>query len=154
MPRAVLCLFCLGLLLGVGGCGSSNVTTRPTDRAERMYRDPAGWMIDVPAGWHVIRFSESNGDVESDGAQISNVPLPIPTVVAGYPIQVNGRALPARGIDLIISTDTQPGLTHRALALPPLPAPSGPNWSVGSAPAGEPYIETLWFRANGSAFIA
>jgi hypothetical protein len=102
----------------------------------------------------VIRFSDSNGGVDSAGAQISNVRLPVPAVVPGYPIQVNGRLLPSRGIGLIIATDSQRGLSDGILAVPPLPTPLGPKWVVGSALAGEPYIETLWFRGQGETFIA
>jgi hypothetical protein len=152
--RAFLCLICLVSLLGVSACAASGVTTRTADNRVRIYRDPAGWAIDVPARWHVIRFSDSNGGFDSAGAQISNVRLPVPAVVPGNPIQVNGRVLAARGLGLIIATDRQPGLSHRILAVPPLSAPLGPKWSVGSALAGAPYIETLWFRGHGETFIA
>jgi hypothetical protein len=108
----------------------------------------------VPPGWHVVRFSESKGGVASAGAEFSNVRLAIPTVVPGNPIQVNGQALPASGVSLVISTDADPRLTHGTLAVPPLPAPSGAPWAIGSALAGEPYLETQWFRAKGATLIA
>jgi hypothetical protein len=120
-----------------------------------MYRDGAGWAIEVPAGWHVVRFGDSKGGVTSAGAQISNVRLPPPAVVPGYPIQVNGYVLPAHGVGLIIATDRDPGVAHGILAVPPLPAPAGSSkeWTIGSSLAGQPYLETLWFRADGEIFI-
>ena len=152
--RAFLCLICLVPLLSATACGAGGVTTRPADNRVWTYRDPAGWAADVPPRWHVIPFSDPNGGVDSAGAQISNVRLPVPGVVPGYPIQVNGRVLPSRGIGLIIATDSQPGLSHGILAVPPLPAPAGPKWSVGSALSGAPYVEALWFRGHGESFIA
>lgn len=86
--------------------------------------------------------------------QISNVKLPAPSLVSGYPVQVNGRALTARGIGLIVATDPDPGLQRRPVQQPPLPAPNGRYWSIGSAPGGRPYIETLWFRTHGMSLIA
>ena len=42
--------------------------------------------------------------------------------------------------------------------MPPLPAPHAPDgwkyWNAGSASAGAPYIEILWFRAHSATFIA
>ena len=60
--------------------------------------------------------------------------------------------LPLRGVGLIIAIDNDRRLSHGTLAVPPLSYPNG--WMVGSAPAGAPYIQTLWFRASGTAFIA
>lgn len=77
-------------------------------------------------------------------------------MVSGYPIQVNDRVLPGRGVGLIVATDNDPKLSSGALATPPLPSPDGPRhqWSIGSALAGKAFLETLWFRADGRTFIA
>ncbi len=48
------------------------------------------WTVDVPAGWHAVRFSVSTGGAASAGVQLSNVRLPAPSVIPGYPVQVNG----------------------------------------------------------------
>jgi hypothetical protein len=117
----------------------------------RVYQDPAGWTAKVPDGWHVLRFSGSDGGVSGAGAQISNVRLPAPRVISGYPVQTNGRALPARGVGLVIATDNEtglPGKSHGYIKVPPLPAPSQCGWNQGSALGGQPYLETLWFRGN------
>jgi hypothetical protein len=44
------------------------------------------------------------------------------------------------------------------MAVPPLPSPQAPDgwkfWNAGSAAAGAPYIEILWFRVRSATFIA
>jgi hypothetical protein len=42
------------------------------------------------------------------------------------------------------------------LPSPPLRSPdaSGDQWSIGSAPTGSPYLETLEFRVAGKTFVA
>jgi hypothetical protein len=117
-----------------------------------MYRDSAGWTVDVPTGWHVVRFSDSKDGVASAGVQPSNVGLPRPSVVGGYPIQVNGRVLPARGVGFIIATDAGSRLSRDPLAVPPLRHPDG--WLAGSGPSGARHLESVWFRGNGKFFIA
>jgi hypothetical protein len=112
-----------------------------------------------------VRFSDSKDGVTSAGVQLSNVRLQPPRLVPGFPIQVNGGVLPARGVGLIIATDTDPKLSHGRVAVPPLPAFGAPNgwkyWNAGSASAaydgkgnGTPSIEMLWFRVDGATFIA
>ncbi len=101
-----------------------------------------------------MQFSDSKDGITSAGVQLSNVQLPPPSLKPRYPIQVNGRVLPAHGVGLIIATDTDPKLSHGRVAVPPLPAPNGRDWAMGSAPAGSPYVEALWFRINGTTFIA
>ena len=123
----------------------------------RVYRDPAGWTIEVPQGWHLVRFSGSKGGVSSAGAQVSDVRLPAPKVIPGYPIQAPLGAQPARGLGLVIATDSETGLLGESrgyIKVPPLPSPDQCGWSVGSASAGQPYIETLWFTGNHKTFIA
>ena len=91
------------------------------------YRDAAGWTIEVPPGWHAVRFSDSKDGITSAGVQLSNIQLPPPVLRPGYPIQVNDHVLPARGVGLIIATDPDPKLSDDPVAVPPLPAPSAPN---------------------------
>jgi len=121
----------------------------------QTYRDSAGWTIEVPPGWHAVRFSDSKNGITSTGVQLSNIHLPPPTLIPGYPIQVNSQVLPGHGVGLIIATDTDPSLSsHGRLAVPPLPAPNVQYWTMGSAPAGAAYMQTLWFRVRGMTFIA
>jgi hypothetical protein len=139
---------------GVGG-GNSPVTT---SHPGQTYRDSAGWTIEIPPGWHVVRFSDSKDGITSAGVQLSNVQLPPPALVPGFPIQVNGGVLPVRSVGLVIATDTDPKLSRGPVAVPPLPGRGAPNawryWGGGSASAGSPYIEILWFRVNSTTFIA
>src|SRR5258708_4648458 len=67
---------------------------------------------------------------------------------------VNSQVLPGRGVGLIIATDTDPSLSRDYVAVPPLPAPTGRYWTMGSAPAGAAYMQMLWFRVNDTTFIA
>jgi hypothetical protein len=128
------------------------------ESGSRVYRDAAGWMIDVPPGWQLVPFSSSKGGVVSAGAQISNVPLPAPSVLPGYPIQAPLRAQLAGGVGLVIATDSEPGLPGESrggyITVRRLPAQDQCGWATGSALAGQPYVETLWFRGNGKTFIA
>jgi hypothetical protein len=159
MRRGSIWLAGLIPMLTLAACGSGSGTTSAVSHHGQTYRDSAGWVIMVPPGWHAVRFNDSKDGITSAGAQVSNVQLPRPSLVPGFPIQVNGDVLPVRGVGLIIATDTEPKLPHYGrLAVPPLPAPDDPNgwkyWNAGSASAGVPYIETLWFRINGTTFIA
>jgi hypothetical protein len=126
-------------------------------RPAGVYRDPAGWTIEVPRGWRLVRFSGAHGNVSGAGAQISNVRLPAPKVLPGYPIQSPLSAHPAGGVGLVIATDSEtglPGRSHGSIKVPPLPSPDQCGWSAGSAYGGQPYLETLWFKGNGKTFIA
>ena len=77
--------------------------------------------------------------------------------------------LPARGTGLIIASDTDPEVPHYGrLTVPPRSAFDAPNgwkyWNAGSCSAafagtaspgaGCPDIEILWFRVNGTTFVA
>jgi hypothetical protein len=122
-----------------------------TSHGERTYHDPAGWTIEVPPGWHVVPFTLSNGGVAAAGAQVSNVELSPPTIVPGAPIQPNDLAMPADGIALIVTTDTDPHASQQATASPPL---SLDEFTSGSAPAGGPTLQALWFVGDGHTFLA
>ena len=105
-----------------------------------------------------MRFSDSKDGITSAGVQLSTVQLPPPALVPGFPIQANGGVLPTRGVGVVIATDPDPNVPHGPVAVPPLPAFDAPNgwkyWSAGSASAGAPYIEILWFRVHSATFIA
>ena len=138
---------------GAGG-GSSIVTASHPGQA---YRDSAGWTIEVPSGWHAVRFSDSKDGITAAGVQLSNIKLPPPTLIPGYPIQVNGQVLPEHGVGLIIATDTDPSLSHGKIAVPSLPLPwpaESHGWAIASAPPRSPIFETLWFRSDGMTYIA
>jgi len=158
MRRVLHWLTGLILMLAAAACGAGSGTTLTTSHQRQTYRDSAGWTIKVPPGWHTVQFSDSKDGITSAGVQLSNVKLPPPTLVPGFPIQVNGQVLPAHGVGLIIATDTDPKLSHGPMAVPPLPGPHAPNgwkyWNAGSAPADSPYIEILWFHAHSATFIA
>ena len=105
-----------------------------------------------------MRFSDSKDGITSAGVQLSTVQLPPPALVPGFPIQANGGVLPTRGVGVVSATDPDPNVPHGPVAVPPLPAFDAPNgwkyWSAGSASAGAPYIEILWFRVHRATFIA
>jgi hypothetical protein len=154
MRRVLRWLTGLILLLAAAACGAGGSTTLTASQHGQRYRDSAGWTIEVPPGWHMVQFSDSKEGITSAGVQLSNVPLPPPSLIPGSPIQVNDQVLPAYGVALIIATDADARLPHTPVAAPPLPAPDGRYQTIGSAPGGSPYLETLWFHANGTTFIA
>jgi hypothetical protein len=122
-----------------------------TSHGRRTYHDPAGWTIEVPAGWRVVPFTRSNAGVKAVGAQVSNVELSPPSIVPGAPIQANGSAMPADGIAVVIASDSDPHASQPATVSPPL---SLEEFTGGSAPAGTPTIQLLWFVGNGRTFVA
>jgi hypothetical protein len=127
-------------VITAAGCGAGGGITLTASHRGHAYRDAAGWTIDIPPGWHVVRFSDSTDGITSAGVQLSNVRLPPPALVPGFPIQVNGGVLPAHGVGLVIATDTDPRLSRGPVAVPPLPARSAPK--------------TLWFRIHSTTLIA
>ncbi len=153
MRRVLPRLICSLSVITAGACGGASNIGRVVDHAPRVYRDPAGWSVTAPSGWHLVRFHDSVPGIASAGVQISNVRLPPPPINPQYPMQVYDRMLTPRGVGLIIATDTDPTLTHAPVELPPL-APPGPRWDVGSALAGSPTMELLWFRVNHRLFLA
>ena len=149
--------------VAVAACSASGGAGRESGLQGQTYRDSGGWAITVPRGWHAVPFRESMHGIVSSGVQLSNVRLPSPTIVPGFPIQVNDRVLPDQGIGLIIAMDKDLRLSPTPMASLPLPSPNGgprQQWAVGSAPAPRgareslPYIEVLWFRIGGTDFIA
>ncbi len=119
------------------------------------YRDPGGWAIQVPRGWHVIRFKETKTRVPIAGAQISNGPLRAPFVLPGYPLQVRAEDLPPVGrAGVVIGNSLWPKHPARVLAKPPLPRFDQRNaYWVAYFTMGDG-LESLWFRAHRTTFIA
>ncbi len=152
MRRIPICL--TGICLSLAACASSGTGSLGARDHTQVYRDSSGWSIKVPPGWYARQFSDTANGITSSGVQLSNVKLPAPTLIPGYPVQVNARDLPGDGIGLIIATDPDPKLQRGPIQKPPLPAPNGRYWAIGSSPGGAPYIETLWFRAHGMTLLA
>ena len=152
MRRTLLRLTGPLVVLAATACSSGSSTPFAVSHEGQTYRDSGGWTITVPAGWHAARFSETADGFTSAGLQLSNLRLPRPSLIAGYPQQVNGLAFPRRAVSLIIATDTDPRLSHGHVAVPPLRYPD--DWAVGSGMPGHPYLETLWFRAGRTTFLA
>jgi len=144
----------VGVCMILAACTSSGTGPLPVSDHAQVYRDSSGWSVKVPAGWHARQFSDTKNGITSAGVQLSNVKLALPSLLLGYPVQVDGRVLPGRGIGLIIATDPDPHLQRGPIQQPPLPGPDGRYWSVGSSLAGMPYMETLWFRTHGRTLIA
>lgn len=141
-------------VLAAAACTNSGPGTLPVSHHAQTYHDSAGWSVTVPPGWHAEHFSDSKNGIISAGVQLSNVRLPLPSLVPAYPIQVKDGVLPAHGIGLIIATDSDPRLSQGPVVTPPLPAPNGRYWEIGSSPGGTPYLEDWWFHAHGMTFIA
>lgn len=153
-------------VIAVAGCGSPgyNATASQTAASsqtvapsQHTFRDTTGWAVKVPPGWYEVPFSDSSGDVTAAGVQLSNVKLSPPVLRPGLPIQTSA-VLPASGVGVVIATDTDAKVPHGPMAAPPLPAFHGPNgwkyWNAGSAVAGNPVIEILWFHDHGKTFVA
>ena len=105
MRRAAVCL--VGSCLALTACSSSGTGSLPVIDHTQVYRDSSGWSIKVPPGWHARQFNDTKDGITSRGVQLSNVRLPLPSLVPGYPVQVNGQVLPGDGIGLIIATGRQ-----------------------------------------------
>lgn len=155
------------LLLGAACAGGNparpHVSVLP-HHAGIIYHDAPGWVIRVPAGWHVLPFRSSTDGASAAGVQLSNVKLPAPSVVPSFPIQANDKVLPSSGISLIIATDTDPKLCRpstgtvscqRSYATLPLPRPYTIRWNAASQPnpAG-PLFSDLWFQMGHHTYIA
>lgn len=155
-------VFWLIPVIALAACGTTSTTGNTAGLYGRTYQDSGGWAVTVPRGWHAVPFRDSKGGVVSSGVQLSNVRLPPPGILPGFPVQANDRVMPYDGIALIIASDKDPKLPHSPGATLPLPSPNGPRekWAVGSAGAARgarvslPYIEFLWFRVRGAYFIA
>ena len=154
MRRSFRWLIWLAPLLAAAACSAGGGSTFVARQQGQTYRDSAGLTLMVPPGWYVVQFSDSKDGIASAGVQLSNVRLPRPSLLPGFPIQVNDQVLPPHGVGLIIATDTDPKLSRGTPASLPLPRPNGSEWTMGSALGGTPYLETLWFLVKGSTFVA
>lgn len=150
--RAIALIFVIAGL--AAGCAA------PGDGAHAS-GSPARWAIYVPPGWHVVRFSDATSGVRSAGIQLSNVLLPAPVLAPRTPAEVNGDALPPRGVGVVISTATGRSPANVTVAAPPLPLPwplpqqhGSRGWLLGSSPARSPIGEWLWFRVGGTLYVA
>ena len=67
-------------------------------------------------------------------------------------------AASARGVALIVATDKdRQAVPYGHVTTLPLPSPSASgasSWNFASAIGGQPYLETLTFRADGRTFVA
>ena len=123
----------------------------------QTYRHSSGWTITVPPGWHVAPFRDTHEGTVTAGVLVSNVPLPPPAVIAGYPVQVLDQDLPAHGIGLTIAAEPDPGPRLGPVAEPPLPTRD--KWTKSSmlplrGGGGSPHIEGLDFRIGTTVFAA
>jgi len=149
MCRPAIGLICVIAAL-MAGCTSASHGTQAA-------RNPARWAINVPPGWHIVRFSDSKNGVRAAGIQISNVRLPAPALLPGTPVEINGKVLPPRGVGLVIATAAGLGPVHGQVAGLPLPLPwpyPSHEWLLGSPPLGTPVYEWLWFRTGGTMYVA
>jgi hypothetical protein len=156
IDRLVLAVAGCACAVVIGACGSSESRPRIVDASSRTYHDAAGWSVRVPTGWRVARFVEHRRGASVSGAVFSNVKLPAPDFVPGYPIQINDYALPAQGIGLVIANDLLRSGEMQRLPSPPLPSPdsSGDRWIFSSGPAPSAYLETLNFHRATKSFVA
>jgi hypothetical protein len=129
------------------------------------YQSPARWPLHVPAGWHVLRFTYTQGGVRSTGIQLSSVSLPRPVILPrkGSTFEISGAVLPARDVGLVITRDFNHAMAQEKAEVPPLPLPwldSAPHqdaWLLGSSPSRDtppPVFEWLKFRVNGATYVA
>jgi hypothetical protein len=150
MRRPIAAVVVSGLL---ASCTSLSDETPERVNQERVYQWSAGWSVRVPAGWRVLPFHTSKGDVSAVGAQISNVELPPPEIEPGAPIQTSSLELPPDGVSLIIARDLDTNL-H---VPPPAPARlplSLDDFVVGSATGGGPTLSVLRFVVKGNVLVA
>jgi hypothetical protein len=116
-----------------------------------IYRDPSGWTIHVPRGWHVVPFDVSDPSDGSrlQGVQLSNVELPVPAVGSGLPPQPSSLVLPKKGVAVIVArTSGSPGGDEIPLPL------SLDAFVEGSAPPGAPVLDVAYFAAGGWTFVS
>ena len=116
----------------------------------RAYADAAGWSVQVPADWHVLRFDVSSTGVHAAGAMISNVALPEPVAAPRSMPRADRTQFPPDGIALVISTAY--GRTMDIIG--PEPPLSIGLFAHGDGPAGPLHVRTLLFLVNGRGFFA
>jgi hypothetical protein len=117
------------------------------------YRDPAGWTVEIPDGWHVLSFGSADGDASSTGTQISNIELPPPTIHTGLPIQTSSNDLPVDGVAIVIATDDDPSNVQSPPESPAEPPLFVDDLAVGSSTGGGPSLSLLWFGCGGEPLL-
>lgn len=143
-------VFAVGGLLAWRGFGFDlSPSTGSANPREIPYRDPDGWILRVPPGWHVLSFDVLSRHGRATGAMFSNASLPIPIMTDRTPIQASSEGLPKNAVALVIARSEGP-----ALPAGPRPPLSLDQFTLGSALAGGPTLDTLIFRANGESFVA
>jgi hypothetical protein len=85
---------------------------------------------------------------------VSNIELPSPSLVPGFPIQTNGKDLPADGLAIIIAIDDDPSDAQQPPQSPPTPPLNLDDFIHGSALAGSATLDLMWFTGNGRTFLA
>ncbi len=136
-------------------CTSVSVSDTPSTSSDAgTYTSPDGWTIDVPPGWHVTPFETTKGGATARGAQVSNLELPSPSLVPGFPIQTNESDLPDDGLAIIVAIDDDPSDVQQPPQSPPAPPLSLDDFVHGSAPAGSATLDLMWFTGNGRTFLA
>ena len=151
MHRVTIALICVIAAL-VTGCTSGQ-------------QNPARWRLYVPPGWHVLRFSYTQGGVRSTGIQLSSVRLPPPMILpqTGSAVAISGEVLPPSGVGLVITPDRNHAMTQEKAEVPPLPLPwpDGSHqfgWALAGSPGrgsgGDPVFEYLKFLVNGMTYVA
>lgn len=117
--------------------------------ASTLYRDPAGWSIDVPQGWRALPFDvsdPSDASLRFQGVQLSTARLPLPRVAPGTP---PASTLRKDGVAVIVARAFgPPGDDEVALPL------SLDAFAAGSALPGAPGPDTAYFAAGGWTFVA
>jgi len=153
MYRQSIALMCMIAALATG-CTSATHNTWDS-------QNPGRWPLYVPPGWHVLRFSYTQGGSQSGGIQLSSVSLPRPTILPekGSTFVISGEVLPPGGVGVVITPDRDHALAQETAELPPLalPWPDGSHnvgWLLGSSPGGAPVFEWLKFRVNGTTYVA
>jgi hypothetical protein len=131
------------------GTGSPSASGNQTT----TYRDPAGWVADVPVSWNVLPFETTMGNASAIGTQISNVELPAPQIEPGLPIQASNLVMPPDGLALIIATDDDPENIQLPPPEPPTPPLSLTQFNEGSSTGDAPALSLLWFDADGQLLL-
>lgn len=142
---------CLASAVAIGGCGSAGAGASPGAGTTGGVVASTGWTASLPSGWHELRFVDSTSLLTVAGTMLSNISLPKPVLIPGYPIQASGETLPARGIAVVIASDNDPQMVFGSLPL--AAAGTGPQWDVGSALMGGPYLELAGFTAHGQRYV-
>jgi len=153
MYRLTVALLCVIAALAAG-CTSGKTNALGDQTFGR-------WTLSVPPGWHILRFSYTQGGVRAAGIQVSNVRLPRPSILhePGSTFEISGLVLPPGGVGVVITPDRDDALPQAKAEPPPLPLPwpDGSHqvgWELASSLGGDPVFEWLKFQINGTTYVA